>query len=145
MLKFLKQSCSHINNFLIKSESRKAEVVRFSITGFVAVLIQYCAYYILVTSCNLIPVLSTLISYVISFIINFYLSNFFTFHSSPTGKKLLSFALSHSINLILQMLLVEIFSNFMDQRIALIPALIICVPTNFIFVRFALKSKYFQS
>lgn len=130
---------------IIRSESRKAEILRFLLTGTTAVLIQYGFYLLFVTVLQLSPVLSTIISYIISFIANFFLSNLFTFHTNPTKKKFLSFAGSHIINLILQTVLVALFSHYLNSEIALLPAMAICVPCNFVLVRFALKSKYFQS
>lgn len=142
--KFKQLSYINIQSF-IRSETRKAESFRFAITGSLAVFIQYGVYYILITVSDLNPTFSTFVSYAISFCVNFLMSNYFTFHSRPNKKKFLAFATSHFINLILQVILVETFCLYFNPRIALIPALVICVPINFLFVRFALKSKYFQN
>lgn len=144
MIKKFLHFCSLNIKYFVKSESRKSEAIRFFITGSLAVLIQYGVYYFLISIADLKPVFSTFISYVISFNVNFLLSNYFTFHSQPNKKKFISFASSHIINLILQIVLVDIFCQYLNPQIALIPALIICVPINFLLVRFALKSKYFQ-
>lgn len=130
--------------YMLNAESKKVELIRFLMTGSVAVIIQYGLYLIFVSFLNIGPIVSTIFSYGISFIVNFFLSNYFTFHSRPSIKNLLSFAGSHVINMVLQTILVAVFSHYFNAQIALLPAMIICVPCNFLFVRFALKSKWFQ-
>lgn len=89
-------------------------------------------------------VVSTLISYAISFVLNFFLSNYFTFHSSPNALKGLGFTLSHLINMGMQVGLVAIFKGIVGPTLALLPALGICIPLNYLMVRFALTSKFFE-
>ncbi len=127
---------------MLRSESRLAEIFRFLITGLVAMLIQYGFYLIFIIS-HLKPVLSTLSSYLISFIANFILSNFFTFHTHPDKKKAILFTVSHCINLTVQTGLVAFFSRHINSEYALIPAMLICIPINYILVRYALRNKCF--
>lgn len=90
-------------------------------------------------------VVATLISYAISFIANFFLSSYFTFHTRPNAKKGLGFTLSHLINMGLQIGLVAIFKGIVGSTLALLPALAICIPVNYLLVRFAFTSKLFKS
>lgn len=130
---------------LKKSDSRLGEIIRYGITGGIATVIQIAAYLVLVSVFNLYAELSTVASYIISFLFNFFLSNFFTFHTRPNIKKAFSFASSHLINLSLQTLLVSNFKDIVGDEYALIPAMAICIPINFVLVRFALTNKRFQS
>lgn len=127
-----------------RSENKKAELIRFGLTGAIATFIQYGFYLLFVAVLNVPAVGSSVISYVLSFSANFFLSNFFTFHTSPNKKKAVSFTASHLINLGLQMVLVALFSRIINPEYALLPAMGICIPCNFLLVRFALKSSRFE-
>lgn len=141
-----------IKNFLkefAESPDRRAEVLRFGLVGVFCTILQYTIYvvflkFVLTKYIAAAPVVATMISYGISFIANFLLSSFFTFHSNPNAKRGLAFAASHLINLGLQTGLVAIFKELMNPTFALLPALVICVPTNYFLVRFALKDKKFS-
>ena len=127
-----------------KADGKKIEILRFCITGGIATLLQYLFYLMFVVAFAVQPEVSTVLSYGLSFIANFFLSNYFTFRTQPNKKKTVSFAVSHLINLGLQTLLVWVFCHVMPSQYALIPAMVICIPCNFVLVRFALKSKRFQ-
>lgn len=71
------------------SDNKKAELIRFGVTGTVATMLQYAFYYLFVRFIGIPATFSTIISYGLSFIANFFLSNFFTFHTTPNKKKLL--------------------------------------------------------
>jgi len=129
---------------LINGEGRISEIVRFGIVGGIATLLQYGIYVVFVNAVGVPAVPSTLISYGISFIFNFILSNYFTFHTNPNAKKGLSFALSHLINMGMQVGLVAIFKGIVGPTLALIPAMAICIPCNYCLVRFALTNKIFD-
>lgn len=127
------------------SGSRKAEGLRFIITGSIATCIQYGLYLILISACSLSAVVSTVVSYFISFVTNYILSNYFTFKTRPSKGNAASFLASHIINLSLQTILVALFSKCINAEYALLPAMVICIPCNFFLVRFALKSEHFTS
>lgn len=126
------------------SPDRRAEIIRFGLVGGFCTLLQYVIYVVFLHFVGTTAVVSTIISYAISFVANFLLSSFFTFHSNPNAKRGVAFAASHLINLGLQTGLVAIFKEFMNPTYALLPALVICVPTNYFMVRFALKNKKFS-
>lgn len=130
---------------LVKGNSRLSEIIRFGIVGGTCTVLQYGVYVVFVEAVGVKPVLSTMISYAISFIANFFLSSFFTFHSTPNAKKGIGFALSHLVNMGMQVGLVAIFTHIVGQTLALLPAMAICIPCNYLMVRFAFTSRFFQS
>ncbi len=127
---------------LINGSGRLCEILRFGIVGGLATLIQYGIYVIFVEAVHVPAVPSTMISYAISFIFNFILSNYFTFHTKPSTLRGIGFALSHLINMGLQVGMVAIFKNLVGPTLALLPAMAICIPTNYFLVRFALTNRF---
>lgn len=129
---------------IITGSSRKSEILRFGIVGGIATLIQYVIYVVFVAAVGVPAVPSALISYAISFMFNFVLSSLFTFHTKPTAKKGVGFALSHLINMGLQTGFVAIFKGIVGADLALLPAMVICIPVNYLMVRFALTSRHLE-
>lgn len=129
----------------LEGNSKLAEILRFGLVGGLCTIIQYGVYVVFVEAVKVPAVPSTMISYAISFIANFFLSSFFTFKSDPNTKKGLAFTASHIINMGMQTGFVAIFKGIVGRTLALLPALAICVPLNYFMVRFAFKSKWFQS
>lgn len=123
----------------------RPEVFRYIITGAFATVLQYTFYVILVKAAAMSAEYAAVGSYCISLCANFVLSNFFTFRTRPNARKAASFLTSHMINLGLQTLLVAIFARFMDESMALLPAMAICIPINFCLVSFSLTSKWVES
>ena len=128
---------------LLKSEKKRAQAVRFAIVGGIATAIQYLCYLAFVAICGLAAPISSMIGYAISMVCNFFMSSVFTFHAKPTTGRAAPFAMSHLANFIMQTLLVTIFARIMAAEWALLPAMAICLPVNFILVRLALTSKHF--
>lgn len=121
-----------------------AELVRFGMVGGLCTVLQYGIYVTFVNAVHVPAVPSTLISYAISFIVNFILSSVFTFHSKANARKGLAFTMSHVINMGMQTGMVAIFKGIVGPTLALLPALGICVPLNYLMVRFAFTSKLFR-
>ncbi len=128
-----------------KLAGKKGELIRFVLVGGFCACLQYGMYVVFLRAVGVTAVVATLISYGISFVVNFFLSSFFTFHSQPNSKRGLGFTLSHLVNMGLQTGLVAIFKGFMNHTLALLPALAICVPVNFILVRTVFSSRIFMS
>lgn len=126
---------------LITADNRLGEIIRFGLVGGFATALQYGIYVIFAVAIDLPAVVATIISYAISFVFNFFLSNYFTFHTKPNAKKGVGFTLSHLINMGLQVGLVAIFKGIVGDTLALLPAMAICIPVNYLLVRFALTSK----
>lgn len=130
---------------IITSKGRAGQALRFGMVGAFATLLQYGIYVIFVDAVKVPPVVSAIISYAISFVANFFLSSYFTFNSRPNTKKGLAFILSHLVNMGLQIGLVAIFKGLVGATLALLPAMAICVPVNFLLVRFAFTGRLFLS
>ncbi|MBO7165042.1 MAG: GtrA family protein [Muribaculaceae bacterium] len=130
---------------LISGKGRLSEIIRFGIVGGFASLLQFSIYLVFVDIVELAPEVSTIVSYVISFVFNFILSHYFTFQSKPNAKKGFGFVASHLINMGMQTGLVAIFSRLIGDSFALLPAMAICIPCNYLMVRFALTNRHFES
>lgn len=116
------------------------EVLRFGVVGVLATLIQYAVYWVLIHWLN--PSLSMTIGYIISFAFNFLASTRYTFRVKANARRGAGFALSHGVNWLLQMLTLNLFLLLgVSKQWAPIPMFCICVPVNFLLVRFFLKRK----
>ena len=118
----------------------KAQVIRFIIVGVLATGLQYGVYLALVSILpRFAPSLANTVAYAVSFVFNYIASTRFTFRVRSTAKRGAGFVLSHVVNYVLQTLLLALFLHLgIPKHFALIPVFSICVPTNFILVRFFL-------
>lgn len=129
-------------NFLNHLDSRRrqqlGEVLRFGIVGVLATLLQYAIYWALIHAVN--PSIAMTVGYAISFVFNFIASTRFTFRVKASASRGAGFALSHVVNYLLQMATLNLFLWFgVAKQWAPIPMFCICVPVNFILVRYFLK------
>lgn len=129
---------------LIVGDSRISEILRFCLVGGVATVIQYGIYVVFVDAVGVKAVPSTLISYAISFIFNYILSSYFTFHKKPSTQNMLGFICSHAINMGMQTGIVAIFKGVVGNTLALLPAFAICIPLNYLMVRYAFNHDIFK-
>ena len=117
---------------------RWKEVIRFGIVGGIATLIQAAVYWLLVGW--LAYAVANTVAYIVSFIFNYVASTRYTFRVRSTARRGAGFAFSHLVNYLLQTVTLAAFITLgMDKRWSLIPMFAICVPVNFILVRFFLK------
>lgn len=121
-----------------------SEILRFCIVGGLATVIQYGVYVVFVAAVHVKAVPSTLISYAISFIFNYILSSYFTFHKKPSAQNMLGFVTSHAINMGMQTGMVAIFKGIVGNTLALLPAFGICIPLNYLMVRYAFNHDIFK-
>lgn len=128
----------------ITSDSKVAEILRFCIVGGLATVIQYGIYVVFVDVVGVKAVPSTIISYTLSFILNYFLSSYFTFNKRPTAHNLLGFIGSHAVNMGMQTGIVAIFKGIVGDTLALLPAFAICIPLNYLMVRFAFHNNIFK-
>lgn len=126
---------------ILSSPGKRAEIVRYVMVGGLATVIQYVCYLILVTYFATSAAVGAVVSYGISFVANFFLSNYFTFQTKPNARKAASFAASHLINLGLQTGLTALFAIPLGKQLALLPAMAICIPVNYLLVRYSLTGK----
>lgn len=129
---------------LVMGEGRISEIIRFGITGVLATLIQYAFYLLFAEVCHISATASAPLSYICSFVFNFFLSSYFTFNSKPNVKKGLGFICSHLFNMGLQTLLVNLFQPLTGTSWALAPAMLICIPVNYLMVHFVFNSRFFK-
>ncbi len=126
------------------------EVVRFGIVGMIATALQYVVYlammpllsYVVSESWSdhgLVTVANT-VAYAISFAFNFIASTRYTFKVKATAKRGAGFTLSHVVNYTMQTLLLNLFVGLgLSKQLAMLPTLAVCIPVNFVLVRFFLK------
>ena len=127
-----------INRLDEQQREKLGEIIRFGIVGVVATLIQAGTYCLLVTVLNY--VVANTIAYIVSFLFNYIASTHYTFRVKSTAKRGAGFLLSHVVNYLLQTASLAFFIWMgMEKRLALIPMFCICVPVNFLLVRFFLK------
>ena len=125
------------------------EVVRFAIVGAAATLLQYTIYFGLIqfigsgvskADAHLWSTVAMTVGYVLSFVFNFVASTRFTFRVKANARRGAGFLFSHVVNYTLQMLTLNFFLWLgLSKQLAPIPMFCICVPINFILVRFFLK------
>ncbi len=132
-----------------KRRQQLGEVVRFGIVGITATLIQYLVYWGLLrygehhattVNAHLFSTIAMTVAYIISFTYNFIASTRFTFRVKANARRGAGFLLSHVINYSLQMLTLNFFLWLGISKLwAPIPMFCVCVPINFLLVRFFLK------
>ena len=125
------------------------QIMRFGIVGALATLLQYGIYLFLVwlspeslsrAASQMWSSVSMTVGYVLSFFFNFFASTRFTFRVRANARRGAGFLFSHLVNYLLQMLTLNLFLFLgMARAWAPIPMFCICVPVNFILVRFFLK------
>jgi putative flippase GtrA len=138
-----------IDNLPPERRTQLGEVVRFGIVGVTATLLQYGIYWLLIQLVSDdLPAArqhfwssaAMTVGYVVSFVFNFFASTRFTFRVKANAKKGAGFLFSHVVNYLLQMLTLNLFLWLgVPKALAPIPMFCICVPVNFLLVRFFLK------
>ncbi len=127
-----------MNNNSSNRRQQLGEVIRFGIVGVLATLLQYAIYWVLIHW--LAPTISMTIGYAFSFAFNFVASTRYTFRVEASAKRGAGFALSHAVNYVLQMLMLNLAIWLgVSKQWAPIPMFCVCVPVNFLLVRFFLK------
>lgn len=126
------------------------EFVRFGIVGIVAVIIHYGIYMILLMAMgmdwraaagtDIHTNIAYTIGYVLSLLCNLWLTAHFTFKEEITIKRGGGFLLSHAVNYLIHMGLLNLYLWIgIAEWLAPFLVLLIAVPVNFILVRFAFK------
>ena len=129
---------NHTTSPSATDSNRLREVVRFGIVGAVATLLQYGLYVLLNRLVH--PTLANTIAYALSFAFNYVASTRYTFQVKSTARRGLGFAFSHLINYTLQTVCLNLFVGMgLTKQIAMLPTLCVCIPVNFLLVRFFMK------
>jgi len=114
------------------------EFVRFGTVGVFATALHYGIYWLLMHYMN--ASVAYTIGYVLSFVANFFLTSFFTFKKKATMKKGVGFMLSHGVNYLLHIVLLNVFLWMgLSKALAPIPIFCIVIPVNFLLVRYVFK------
>ena len=131
----------HISDRLDTDKREKiGEILRFGIVGAIAALLQYGVYLIILLFMS--PGIANTIGYIISFIFNFIASTHYTFKVRANAKRGIGFALSHVVNYLLQTIMLLLFIYIgVPKAYAPIPMFCVCVPVNFILVRYFLTKR----
>ena len=114
------------------------EVFRFGVVGVTATALQYGVYWVLIHWLN--PFVAMTAGYVTSFVFNFIASTRYTFRVAANARHGIGFVFSHAVNYLLQMITLHFFLWLgVGEQLAPIPVFAVCVPVNFLLVRFFLK------
>ena len=114
------------------------QFIRFCIVGIFATALHYGIYWLLMHYVN--ASVAYTIGYGLSFVANFFLTSYFTFQKKVTVKKGMGFALSHGVNYLLHIILLNVFLWMgLSKALAPIPVLCIVIPVNFLLVRYVFK------
>lgn len=114
------------------------EILRFGIVGIIATATHYITYYLLLNF--LIVNLAFSIGYVLGFVVNFFLSTLFTFSVKPNIKRGVGFTISNVVNYGLNIGFLNIFLVVgLSKQVAPLFVFLICIPINFLMVRYFLK------
>ncbi len=138
-----------INSLDANQKEKLGEVIRFGIVGAIATLLQYAIYLAMMPILeHILPQMgdhalataANTIAYILSFIFNFIASTRYTFKVKANAKRGAGFTLSHIVNYSMQTLFLNLFVGIgLIKQMAMIPTLCICIPVNFLLVRFFLK------
>ncbi len=116
------------------------QFIRFGIVGTISSAIHYGIYCLALhfTNANI----AFTIGYGVGLICNFFLTSYFTFSSKPSSRKALGFGMSHFINYLLEISLLNLFLWMnIGKFIAPVLVMIIVVPINFLLLRFVFTHK----
>lgn len=127
-----------INHLDDRKKTKLLEIVRFGVVGIIATAVQYVVYIALLNVLG--HNVANTLGYIVSFVFNFFASTYFTFKVKASAKRGAGFALSHLVNYGLQMATINFFVFIgVPQKLAPLPMFAVCVPINFVLVRFFLK------
>ena len=118
----------------------KTEFLRFVIVGILATAIQYLFYYLLLRWLS--PTVAFTVGYILSFVFNFIMTSRFTFRAKATVKRGVGFGLSHFVNYLLQIGVLNLSLYLgIPPKLSPLPVYAICIPVNFLLVRFVFKKQ----
>ena len=129
-----------INRLDERQRTTLGEILRFAVVGVIATLIQAVVYWLLVGTLHY--AIANTIGYIVSFVFNYIATTRFTFRVKSTARRGAGFVLSHVVNYLLQTASLAFFVWLgLSERLALLPMFCVCVPVNFLLVRFFMKNK----
>lgn len=115
-----------------------SEALRFVVTGVIATITNYGFYWLLLPLMN--HSLAFFLGYVIAVVVNYILTTSFTFKVKATKKNGLGFIVSNIINFTLSEVFLNLFIALgISKQLAPIPMYAVCLPINFLVVRYVMK------
>ena len=116
------------------------EFLRFAVVGVIATVLHYGIYLV---AMRWMPVsVAYTLGYVLSFVANFYLTSWFTFHASPSWRRLGGMVGAHAVNYLMHICLLNLFIWLgVPAEWAPAPVYLIVVPVNFLLVRYVFKCR----
>ena len=116
------------------------QFVRFGIVGTVSSAIHYGVYCLVLQISN--PTISFTVGYAVGFVCNYFLTTYFTFRSKPSSKNAAGFGVSHVINYILEVVLLNfVIWLGIPEIYAPLVVLVVVVPINFLILHFVYTYK----
>ncbi len=129
-----------------RRRERLGELLRFAIVGTAATALQYGIYLLMLHVAHCGISVSNTVGYAISFLFNFVASTCFTFRVKATAGRGLAFAFCHAVNYLLQLLVLNLAVHWgVPESLAPVPMFAVCVPVNFVLVRYFLKQQHLQN
>lgn len=137
---------NNITNPSGNKRERWGEILRFAIVGTTAVAIQYAVYLVMIHLAHTGMNVANTVAYLVSFLFNFVASTRYTFKVKATAGRGLAFAFCHVVNYLLQLLMLNLFVEWgVGKTWAPLPMFAVCVPVNFLLVRYFLKQERLQN
>ena len=122
----------------MKVDQKYLEVVRFVITGIVSTITNYGVYWLLLSVFN--HSVAFLIGYIAAVIVNYIMTTSFTFKVKATKKNGVGFIITNIINFTLSEAFLNLFIFLgVSKQWAPIPMYAVCIPINFLIVRYVMK------
>lgn len=120
------------------SKQSKHEFLKFLVVGAISFVVHNVVYIVL---CNTIDqTLAYTAGYASWMIVNFLLSNYITFHTTPTLRRAVGFIVSSGVYYLIQLLCFTLCSLISVPDIIVTPVVYtISFPINFVMVRYVLK------
>lgn len=116
------------------SKGELYRIMRFGIIGVLATGIHYGTYLILLLWLS--PSISYTGGYAVGFCVNYVLTTYFTFRTKSSVRNATGFTISHVINYLLELGVLNIFLYFgMGKQLAGIVTLIAVTPVNYLILR----------
>lgn len=110
-------------------------VFRFGVTGTVSSLIHYGIYCLALLWTG--PNAAYTAGYLVGLVCNYVMTTFFTFRQHPSKRNAAGFAVSHAVNYLLEIGLLNLFLWLAVSRwLAPVLVMVIAVPANFLILHF---------
>lgn len=122
------------------NKDRLGEIIRFGITGVASTVTNYGVYWVLLRWFS--PTVAFSLGYIAAMVVNYTLTTMFTFRVKATAKNALGFLCSNAINYVLCALFLNLFIWCgVGEKWAPIPMYAVCIPINYLIVRFVMKKR----